>query len=228
MADVNPMKNNQTLAKLTFLPIGIAVGCFVSSSHAQTTLKQTDQQIATAIKSSNLKRGATSFWRSDNFGLIFGYDQRWKPVNPSQKSTVSVINWTSRASGGLMATCYLEVNTSSDIAKLTPRQVADKAKTIADAIVRNGRLRDPNIRLVTWRLTQQDNHPVVYLERDMRIENVNAVFNARMYSMVTAWKGREINFECASEIPITMPKASGIVEGPIKSVLGSLQFVRGG
>jgi hypothetical protein len=222
------MKNHRILAKLTFLPIVMVVGYLASPAYAQTTDNPTDEQISAAIRVSNQKRGATSFWRSDNFGLIFGYDQRWKPANPSQKSTASVINWKSRASGGLMATCYLEVNTSSDVARLTPRQVTDKAKSIADAMVRNGRLRDPNIRLVSWRTMQQDNHPVVYLERDMRIENINTTYNARIYSIVTAWRGREINFECASEIPINMPKAAAIVEGPIKSVLGSLQFVRGG
>lgn len=221
------MKSHRILAKPAFLSIGIALGS-LTFAHAQTAANPTNEQIAAAIKASNQKRGTTSFWRSDNFGLIFGYDQRWKPVNPSQRSTASVINWTSRASGGLMATCYLEVNSSSELAKLTPTQVAVKGKAIADAMVRNGKLRDPSMRLVTWRSAKQDNHPVVYVERDMRVENIDRTFNARIYSVVTAWKGREVNFECASEIPISMPKAAGIVEGPIKSVLGSLQFVRGG
>ena len=222
------MKNQHTLAKLTFLLLVPAIGLSFSPVHAQTATTPTDEQIAAAVKASSQKRGTTSFWRSDKFGLIFGYDQRWKPVNPSQRSTASVINWKSRASGGLMATCYLEVNNSSDLAKLTPRQLTDKAKAIADAMVRNGRLRDPNMRLVTWRAASQDNHQIIYLERDMRIENIDRTINARIYSIVTAWKGREVNFECASEIPVSMPKAAGVVEGPIKSVLGSLQFVRGG
>lgn len=193
---------------------------------AQEAASPTDEQIAAAVKASNKKRGETTFWRSDSLGVIFGYDERWKPANPSQRSTVAVVNWTSRKSGGLMATCYLEVN-ESDVGKLTPAQVRQDARDIVDAFMRNGRLRDPNMELINWRSATQDNHPVVYMERDMSVSNLNEAFRARIYSVVTSWRGHEINMECASPIPVTMPKVAGIVEGPIQKVLGSMQFVRG-
>lgn len=220
------MKNYRFPNKLAFLPYVMAMSALALSVHAQTTDIPTDEQISAAVTASNQKRGNIVFWRSDKLGLIFGYDQRWKPVNASQKSTVSVVNWTTRASDGLMATCYLEINDSSDVARLKPSQITKNAKAIADAMLRNGKLRDPAMRLVTWRPISQDNYPAVYLERDMRVENLGRTFNARLYSIVTAWKGREVNFECASEVPIKMPKVAGVVEGPIKTVLGSLQFVR--
>jgi hypothetical protein len=193
---------------------------------AQEVSFPTDEQIVAAVEASSRPRGATTFWRSDAFGLIFGYDERWKPANPSQKSTAVVINWTSVKTGDVMATCYLEIN-NSEIGKLTPEQIRQKARHIADAFLRNGRLRDPNMQLINWRLATQDNHPVVYIERDMTVTNLNGTIHSRVYSVVTSWRGREVNMECASSIPVAMPKVAGVVEGPIRKVLGSMQFVRG-
>lgn len=200
--------------------------CASADSAAQKVNSPTDEQIAAAVKASNKTRGATTFWRSDELAVIFGYDERWKPANPSQKSTAVVVDWTSSKSGGLMATCYLEIN-NSEIGKLKPDQIRQKAKQIADAFLRNGRLRDPNMQLVDWRLATQDNHPVVYIERDMSVTNLNDTIRARVYSLVTSWRGREVNMECSSSIPVTMPKVAGVVEGPIRKVLESMQFVRG-
>jgi len=197
-----------------------------ATSVAQEAMSPTDGQIAATVKASNEKRGATTFWRSDGLGVIFGYDERWKPANPSQKSTAVVVNWTARKSGAVMATCYLEVN-ESEVGKLIPAQIRQNARGIVDAYLRNGRLRDPNMRLINWRPATQDNHPVVYMERDMSVTNLNESFRARIYSIVTSWRGHEINMECASPIPVTMPKMAGVVEGPIQKILGSLQFVRG-
>jgi len=198
---------------------------FAVSPSAQSNDLLTDEQIATAIEASNKKRGSTTFWRSDELGVIFGYDERWKPANASQKSTAAVVNWTSRRSGGLMATCYLETKTSV-LGQFTPEMVKQRAKLIADAVLKNGRLRDPSMQLTDWRVATQDNHPVVYIERDMSVTNLNGTTNSRIYSMFTSWQGREVNMECASTIPVSMPKLSGIVEGPIKKVLSSLQFIR--
>lgn len=195
-------------------------------SVAQETDSLTDAQINAAIKASSKTRGDTTFWRSDKFGIIFGYDERWRVATPSQKSTATVINWVSRKSGGLMATCYLEIN-NSEIGELKPDQIQRKSKQIVDAFMQNGRLRDPNIQLTDWRFMVQDNHPVVYIERDMSVVNLNNTIRTRIYSMVTSWHGYEVNMECSSSIPITMPKASGVVEGPILKILGSVQFVRG-
>lgn len=197
-----------------------------TASIAQETAAPTEDQIAAAIEASNVARGSTTFWRSDELGLTFGYDERWKTANPSQASTAVVVNWTSREAGGLMATCYLEVN-DSEVGRLTPEQIRQRAEQIADSILRNGRLRDPGMQMVEWRLAAQDNLPVIYIERDMSVNNISDTIRARIYSVVTAWRGREISFECASSIPVTFPELAGVVESPITRVLSSLQFVRG-
>lgn len=201
---------------------------FALSSNALAKVSNVKDQkkIALAVETSNRTRGATTFWRSDDLGLIFGYDDRWKPANPSQQSTVAVINWLSNKSGNLMASCYLEINNHSDISRLRTEDIGRQAKYIVDSYLRNGRLRDPNMKIVKWYHTSIDNYPVVYIERDMTINIFDTVNCIRVYSIVTSWKGREVNFECASSIPIDMPEMAGIVEGPIKKILGSLQFVR--
>lgn len=183
-------------------------------------------QIAAAVEASRKVRGEVHFWRSDKLRLIFGYDERWTFANPSQRSTETVINWRARQSGGLMATCYLEATTDSGIAKMTHDDIRQRSRQVVDSVLRNSHARDPRTRLVTWRAASQDNLPVVYLERDMRIQNLNDSYSMRVYSIVTSWNGRAINFECASEIPLKMPRLAATVEAPIERVLGSLQFIR--
>ena len=188
--------------------------------------KPSAAQIEAAVQAGKKVRGRVSFWRSDELGLVFGYDERWSLANPSQRSTQAAINWRAQQSGGLMATCYLESISSSGLAKLKPEQVGARGRELVESVLRNSRARDPQTRLVTWRAATQDNVPVVYLERDMRLQNLNDSYSVRVYSIITSWNGQEVNFECASEVPLRMPELAVTVEAPIQRVLGSLQFVR--
>jgi len=207
------------------LVIGLIAACPVAATPA-TPAPASPAQLQAAIDASAKPRGQTTWWRSDATGLIFGYDQRWAEVPASQQHTVVVVNWTARQGGGLMATCYIESTANSEIARLSPTQVEARAESIAAAFMRNGKKRDPNMRMLTWRLARQDNHPVVYVERDFQIATIDKVAVARSYSIITAWKGREVVLECASDVPRRFPEMAPVVEAPIRRVLNSLQFVR--
>ena len=200
----------------------LAVAAAASVSAYATVSQQADQ----AIAASKVQRGQIEFWRSDAAGVLFGFDERWAKASTSQPNTLVAINWSATSSSGLMATCSLEVTSASDLSKLPPAEVSSRSREIAEALVRNASLRDPNAVLVTWRAAQQDNHPVVYAERDMAVQNLDRRIEMRVYSITTAWRGKDIQFECASEIPRRFPVAAGVVEFPIRKVLGSLQFIR--
>lgn len=204
----------------------LTISCLLPASHSTASDSATTDQLERAVAASKLKRGEIMFWRSDRLRLLFGYDERWGQAPSSQASSEVVINWKARATGRLMATCYVEATSSSELASLSPSELEQRASSIAQALIRNSQARDPEARLITWRSAKQDNHPVVYSERDTSVETINGKLSLRHYSITTAWKGAEINFECASNIPRAMPEASEIVEFPIRSVLGSLQFLR--
>ena len=196
------------------------------TSEAAAAPALSPEQLRAAIAASSKPRGQTHWWRSESRRLILGFDERWHEVEPSQPSSAIVLQWTSKQGGGLMATCYVESIAGTEVARLTPSQVEARGKAIVDAIVRNGRQRDPNLRLVTWRAARQDNHPVVYVEREMRLETLDDVSAVKLYSLATAWHGYEVSVECASEVPMRYPEMAPIVEQPIHRILNSLQFMR--
>lgn len=218
--------HNRLFVYVSFALMFALVG--MSNIYAQTPTAASPDQVKEAVEASKKKRGRTTFWRSEALAVSFGYDERWVQVPASQKNSAVVISWRSRTSGGLMATCYLETSRSSELANLSPNQVEQRADAIAQALLRRTRLSDPNARLVKWRPAKQDNHPVVYSERDVSVENIDGKTRLRLYSLTSAWNGTEVNFECGSSIPRDMPQASGVVEFPIQAILGSLQFTRGG
>lgn len=153
-------------------------------------------------------------------------DERWKIANAAHEHTEVVVNRVAKSSGGLMATCYLESSDDSSLARLTADEVELRSEEIVQSLVENGRRRDQGVELVSWRRAVQDNVPVVYAVRDAQIQTISGAYQFRIYSITTTWNGREVHFECGSEVPRNWPEATPIVEGPILRVLGSLQFIR--
>lgn len=124
-----------------------------------------------------------------------------------------------------MAACYLQTAISS-IGNLNEAAIRERWQEIAESILKKGQLRDPHLKNVESRLATQDNYPVVYVVSDTFIKNINGDYGMRTYSLVTAWKGKELSFTCGSSVPVEMPELTEIVDEPILRLLSSLQFVR--
>ena len=99
-----------------------------------------------------------------------------------------------------MATCHIEAN-DSGIGHLTHSEIKNNAENIATAVLNNAKRRDPEAKLRTYKSVVQDNIPAVYVERTIKITSIDGATIMRGYSIIMAWKGKEIFFECASEIP---------------------------
>ena len=77
---------------------------------------------------STAKSEEFSVWKNSVAGIRFTYPNNWKPSTPVEDQTLFVINWTSRKSGGLMATCYIEAN-DSGMGHLTHSEIKNNAET---------------------------------------------------------------------------------------------------
>ncbi len=164
-------------------------------------------------------------WKNSEVGIRFTYPKNWKPSTAIADQTLFVINWTSRNSGGLMASCYIEAN-DSGIGHLTHSEIRNNAENIATAVLNNAKKRDPEAELRTYKSVLQDNVPAVYVERTFKITSIDGATIMRGYSIITAWKGKEIFFECVSDIPVRFEEYRKPVEDKIRRVLRSLQFDR--
>ncbi len=176
-----------------------------------------------------------SVWSSKELGIRFTYPVAWEPSTPTQDSTRTVVSWRLKKSKTLLATCYIEAHgsTESTIAGLRPNEVHKAAESIAQATLKNMRQRAPDAELLSWKAAVQDGHPVVFIVRQGTIETFDQQHSVKLYSLATAWKNREVNFECATPVFGTEytkldggPRLVEQVELSIMSVLRTLQFDR--
>ena len=81
----------------------------------------------------------------------------------------------------------------------------------------------------------QDGHPTVYMVRQGTVETFDRRQPMKLYSLVTAWRNHEINFECGT--PVFGPGYVDLEGGPrlieqvelsIMNVMRTLQFDREG
>ena len=94
-------------------------------------------------------------------------------------------------------------------------------------------MRALNARLIEAKAAMQDGHPVIFLIREGSIENLDRKIHYKSYSIVTSWRGTEVNFECGTSIygPDYTSLEGGQrliaqVEEGILHVLRTLQFDR--
>lgn len=176
-------------------------------------------------------------WRSDELRVGFSYPSVWKAAQATQPMTRIVINWRTQKSQALIATCYLEASAEneSEIARMAPADIESKASGIALGYLKNMKQRAPDAKLIDWRAVRQDGYPAVYLEREGTFSTFDQKWRDRSYSIVTSWRNREINLECASTLTTdeVRSKATGDagtmaaeVEKAIQAVLRTLQFQR--
>ncbi len=167
-----------------------------------------------------------SVWTSQELGVRFSYDnEKWTEATPTQDSTVVAINWLSKKSGGLMASCYLGVY-ESGFGKLSPGAIHGQIENVAKSIKNNELKRSVEYKQISLEKRYSDNHPVIYLSRTVRWQGFDGSNNVNIYSLITAWNNKEIIFSCSSNIPIRFPKYKAEMEDQMMNVLRTLQFDR--
>ena len=167
-----------------------------------------------------------SVWSSQELGLRFSYDNtKWTEATPIQDSTVVVINWLSKKSGGLMATCYLGVY-ESGFGRLSSGAIHGQAENVARSIKDNELKRSFEYKQISLEKRYSDNHPVIYLSRSVKSRGFDGEVNLNIHSLITAWKNNEIIFSCSSDITVKFPQYKEGIEEQMFKVLRTLQFDR--
>lgn len=165
-------------------------------------------------------------WSSPEHGVRFSYDNnKWTEVVPIQDSTVVTINWLSKKSKGLMASCYLGVY-ESGFGKINAENIHDQIENVAKAIKRNELKRSFFYQQIALEKKFSDNHPVIYLSRTIKARGLDKNLELNIYSLITTWRGKEIMFSCSSDIPIRFPQYKEQIEEQMNNVLRTLQFDR--
>lgn len=172
-------------------------------------------------------------WSDENLGVRFSYPNVWQQALATQDSSRVVINWRLAKSKALLASCYLEVHEGTRIAALAPAEIGPRSREIASVMLANMRKRAPDAQTLEVRATQQDGHAVVFVVRQGSVQALDRRIDTKLWSLATAWRGREINFECGTEV--FGPKYEGLPGGPelikrvetaVLHVMKTIQFDR--
>ena len=165
-------------------------------------------------------------WSSSELKLRFTYDNtKWSEVSTIQDSTAVTINWLSKKSGGLLASCYIGAF-DSGFGLLGPSDVHGQFQNVAESIKKNELKRAVEYRQIALEKKYTDNHPVIYLSRSVKTRSFDGDEVLNVYSIITAWNNKEIIFSCASAIPGRFPQYKEEIEKNMISVLKTLQFDR--
>lgn len=174
-----------------------------------------------------------TLWGDDGLGVRFTYPPVWQKATATQPSTRVVINWRLAKSKALLASCYLETHGTSSLARADPSQIHKNIDSISRSALQNLQMRAPNAHLIEARAAIQDGHPIIFLIREGTVEGLDRKYHNKVYSIVTAWRGTEVNFECGTSIygPEYTSLEGGQrlidqVETGILHVLKTLQFDR--
>lgn len=167
-------------------------------------------------------------WSSREIGVRFSYDNRWTEATPTQDSTVVAINWLSKKSNGLMATCYLQVSnvSNSGLGMIDTEDIHDQAEFIAESVKNNTSKRSDDYKRLILEKKFVDNYPVIYLVQLSKIKSFDEDYYLTIYSIITSWEKMGIMFSCGTEITNKFPQYKEPIEKQIVNVLRTLQFDR--
>jgi hypothetical protein len=176
-----------------------------------------------------------TLWSDAELGVRFSYPSVWHEGLRTQESTEVTITWRLTTSKSLLATCYIETLgwPHSSIAGIGPSEFHESGQSIAESFAKNLRQRAPDARLLSWRNAYQDGQAVVHIVRQGTVEAIDRRIRMKIYSIVTSWRGRELNLECATSVfgpeYTQLKRGSQLVdqvERGIFNVLRTLQFDR--
>lgn len=170
----------------------------------------------------------TSTWfREPSLNVSFAYGPQWHPAQASESATAQVINWLGKG-GGLVATCYLQTYTGTQLAQLPASQWHQHADEITATFMKNMSVRYPRAELISSDATTVDEQPVLFVVRDGWMANLGKEVGIRAWSIATSWKEREVLLECGSSVAHQFPGQEVVetVETEVMKVLTTLHFER--
>lgn len=170
----------------------------------------------------------TAIWfRHPDSGISFAYGPHWQPAQAAESATAQVVNWLGRT-GGLVATCYLQTYSGTQLAGLPTDQLHQNAAALTDVFMQNMSIRYSRSELLSSETSFVDGQPVIFTVRDGWMVNLGKETGIRAWSIFTTWKEREVSLECASPIPHQFPGNEVVetVEAEVMKVLRTLHFER--
>ncbi len=188
------------------------------------------------VSTSSVEAGPRGHWyRDKELSISFHYPSKFIPAEPAELTTRHVVNWRSKKSQGLIASCYLRATLIKSEAHEGRTALVSNRALIVAAFVKKTNLRATSVKVIEARPIKSDGLQSLFLKVDSTIENFDQIYNLRTYTILTFWKGHEVALECGSTVPVSaeeqLPEEEAqatvrYVEDGIWSVLRTLHFQR--
>lgn len=176
-----------------------------------------------------------TWYRDPDVKVSFAYPEKFKPESPAEQSTRFLVNWRTKTSRDLMATCFLKmVPTVGDDAaaryqlKINPEE---RVQSFMDFAKKAGR--KPS--LTSHRNIMIDDLDGVYFVIKFTSETFDKTMTLDLHHIVTFWDGHQIVLACGTALRYqlagqapeeTIEQVVKNVEVEIMKVLRTLHFDR--
>jgi hypothetical protein len=142
-----------------------------------------------------------TWYRAPNIKVSFAYSSKFLPSEPIEASTLFAVNWRTKKSGGLMASCYLKIKPITTGSATAARQrLKSDPKIHAEAILDLSRKAGRKVDLVSQKSIKIDDLDAVYFVSKVSSESLDKTVTMDMYQIFTYWDGHGISFICGTPI----------------------------
>lgn len=169
--------------------------------------------------------GEKNVWSSQELGIRFSYDNKWIKKASTQDSSVVSIEWLSKKSNNLIATCYLEAF-ESEFGSVIAEDIHSYTDIIGEAYKNKEQDRCYDYNQIALKKRYIDNYPVIYFHRSCETRELKKNLFSTTYSLITSLRGKEISFSCVSNITSDFPEYEKGIQEQLLKVLGTLQIDR--
>ena len=169
--------------------------------------------------------GEKNVWFSQELGIKFTYDKNWIEKASSQDSPIVSIEWLSKKSKNLIATCHLEAF-ESELGSVIAEEIHSYTDITGETYKNKEQGRCYDYNQIALKKRYIDNYPVIYLYRSCETRELKKNIFSSTYSIITSFRGKEISFSCLSNITSDFPEYEMGIQEQLLKVLGTLQFDR--
>lgn len=165
--------------------------------------------------------------------VSFAYSSKFKPEPPAEQSTLFLVNWRTKKSRNLMASCYLKAPASPYDDVMARNQLRDNPTGYVNSVIKLEIKRGRKVALISHRSVKIDDLDGVYFVLKVTSESFDETIEMNLYHLVTQWKGRQVGLICGTSLPYALKgqgsekqiaKVVKKVEAEIKKVLRTLHF----
>jgi hypothetical protein len=176
-----------------------------------------------------------TWYKDPKIKLSFAYPEKFKPENPAEQSTRVLVNWRTKKSRNIMASCYLKAMPTVGKDAAARQQLKINPDGYIKSNIDFARKMGRTVSLISQRNIKIDDLDGLYFVTKGTSESFDRTITLDLHHIVTFWDAHQIILMCGTSLPYELKgqapedqiiKVVAKVEAEIMKVLRTLHFDR--